>query len=223
MKNPPKQLHQFLDKYPRRVLKKGWPILYQGEIPRCTYVIKKGVVRIYDISSSGEEKIIAFSADNEFLPAAWAFEKAPVALYYYEAFTDTEVYLVPRDELRQALESNTEMMQYALDMYVTLYVGTTMHIFALEQTKASDKLLRVLQYLAVRFGEQAATNLDRIDLRLTHQDLARMIGMTRETTAVELGKLKKRGVISYQNQRYLINTKKVVQIIGEDEFTSVDM
>lgn len=223
MKHSPPQLHQFLSNYPTRVLKKGWPILYQGEVPRTTFVIKKGVVRIYDISSGGEEKIIAFSAKNEFLPAAWVFDKAPVALYYYEAFTDLEVYMVPREELREALSSDKDMMAYALDMYVTLYVGTTMHIYALEQTKASDKLLRVLQYLAVRFGEHVAGNLDRIDMRLTHQDLARMIGMTRETTAVELGKLKKRGVISYQNQRYLINTKKVIHILGEDEFTSVDI
>lgn len=223
MKQPHKELHQFLAKYPTRTVKKGWPILYQGEVPRVAFVIKSGVVRIYDISSSGEEKIIAFSAEDEFLSAAWVFDKAPVALYYYEAFTDVEVSLVPREELRDALQGSAAMMAYALDMYVTLYVGTTMHIYALEQTKASDKLLRVLQYLAVRFGNQVATNLDRIDLRLTHQDLARMIGMTRETTAVELGKLKKRGVISYQNQRYLINTKKVTQLLGEDEFTNVEI
>ncbi len=181
-------------------------------------MVKKGVIKVYDINPSGEEKVVNFNTDGDITPAAWVWGKAPVALYYYEAFTDSEVCIVPREKLCEILESDQELLRYALDRYISLYVGTIMHIYALEQTKASEKLLRILQYLGMRYGEKATSSLRRITLRLTHQDLARLIGMTRETTAVELGKLKRRGLIAYQNQRYLIDSKKIQQALGEEEF-----
>lgn len=219
----PKKLTDFLNKYPTRKLKRGWPLFYQGEIPRSAFVVKSGVIKVYDINESGEEKVVNFNADGDITADAWVFGKSPVALYYYEAFMDTEVYAVPREQLRAFLESDEEMLRFSLDHYVMLYVSAIMHIYALEQTKATEKLVRILQYLGMRYGEQATPNLRRITLRLTHQDLARLIGMTRETTAVELGKLKKRELISYKNQRYLIDLKKMQQAIGEDEFKNVSL
>lgn len=217
----PTKLAAFLDEHPSRLLKRGWPLFYQGEVPRSAYVVKKGVVKVYDINQSGEEKVVNFHTEGDIAPAAWLFDKSPVALYYYEAFSDCEIISVPREQLRDALQSDEETLRYTLDRYVSLYVGTTMHIYALEQTKANEKLLRILQYLCMRYGEKASGKLQRITLRLTHQDLARLIGMTRETTAVELGKLKKRGIINYQNQRYLVDTVKLRQALGEDEFTNL--
>lgn len=218
MQTIPKELTTFLAKYPTRTLKKGWPILYQGEVPRNVFVVKKGIVKVYDISASGEEKVVTFNADGSMMPASWVFSKSPVSLYYYDAFTDCEVYAVPRQPLHDLIYSSPEIMAYTLDTYVSLYVGTTMHIFALEQTKAADKLMRILQYLSMRFGKELKPNIFRVDLRLTHQDLAHMIGMTRETTAVELGKLKKLGIVSYQHQNYIIHVDKLQHLLGSDEF-----
>lgn len=217
----PPALAKYLSKYHTRKIKRGWPLFYQGEVPRSAYVIKKGVIKAYDINQSGEEKVVNFNTDGDITPPAWVFDKSPVALYYYEAFTDCEVYTVPREELRAVLESDEQTLKFAMDKFVSLYVGSTMHIYALEQTKASEKLLRILQYLSMLYGEKASNNSRRIMLRLTHQDLARLIGMTRETTAVELGKLKKRGLISYRNQRYLIDMQKMQQALGEDDFKDV--
>lgn len=217
----PKALHNFLDKYPTRKLKKGWPLLYQGEVPRTAYVVKQGIVKIYDINTSGEEKVITFTDTDGFLPMEWLFGKSPVSLYYGDAFTDCEVYAVPRQQLKEILHSSEEMLAFTLNRYVNLYVGATLHISALEQTKAAEKLLRILQWLSLRFGKEIKPNVHRIDIRLTHQDLAHMIGMTRETTAVELGKLRKQKVIAYQNQRYILHTEKLHKIMGEDEFKAL--
>lgn len=217
----PKELHTFLDKYPVRKLKKGWPILYQGEVPRTAFVVKSGIIKVYDINTSGEEKVITFIDTDNFLPMEWMFEKSPVSLYYCDAFTDCEVYAVPRHQLTELLHSSQKMLNFTINCYVNLYVGATLHISALEQTKASEKLLRILQWLSLHFGVEIKPNIHRIDIRLTHQDLAHMIGMTRETTAVELGKLRKQKVIAYQNQRYILNTEKLHKIMGEDEFKAL--
>ncbi|RTK95047.1 Crp/Fnr family transcriptional regulator [Candidatus Saccharibacteria bacterium] len=213
----PAELTRFFEKYPTRKLKKGWPLLYQGEVPRSAFVVKSGMIKVYDINANGEEKVITFTDTDGFLPMEWLFDKSPVSLYYCDAFTDAEVYAIPRQLLFDMLHSNEEMLQFTLRRYINLYVGATLHISALEQTKAAEKLLRILQWLSLRFGKEIRPGTFKVDIRLTHQDLASMIGMTRETTAVELGKLRTQKVISYQNQRYILNAEKMRQILGEDE------
>lgn len=217
----PKALTVFLKKYPARKLKKGWPLLYQGEIPRTAFVVKSGMIKVYDINTSGEEKVITFTDTDGILAPEWIFGKSRVSLYYADAFTDAEVHAVPRQELHDLLHSSSEVLAFALNRYVNLYVGAQLHISALEQTRAAEKLLRILQWLSLRFGHETSANVYRIDIRLTHQDLAHMIGMTRETTAVELGKLRKQKVIGYQNQRYILNVERMQKIMGEDEFKAL--
>ncbi len=217
----PKDLISVLKDQPVRVLKKGWPLFYQGEVPRSAFIVKSGMVKVYDINTSGEEKVITFTDYLGFLTPEWLFGKSPVSLYYADAFTDCEVYTIPKQLLLETLFANEEMLKFTIDRYVNLYVGATLHISALEQTKAAEKLLRILQWLSLRFGVELSDGVFKVDIRLTHQDLAHMIGMTRETTAVELGKLRKQGVISYQNQRYILNTDKMHKIMGEDEFKAL--
>ena len=213
----PTELQAFLKRFPVRAMKKGWPLLYQGEVPRTAFVVKSGLVKIYDINANGEEKVITFTDGNGLLPVEWVFNKSPVSLYYCDAFTDCELFAVPRQQLNEFLQSTESLLRFTLNRYLNLYVGAMLHISALEQTKAAEKLLRILQWLSLRFGKEIRPGVFKIDIRLTHQDLAHMIGMTRETTAVELGKLRKQRVINYQNQRYVLDTEKMRSMLGEDE------
>lgn len=221
-KNPP-SFQEFLKSFPIRRVRKGQIILYQGEAPRNAFVIKDGVVKSYNLNPLGEEKIITFNVAADLIPLAWIFEKAPGALYYYDAFTDCELYSLPKDELRKFMTNDQATANFLLDRYITLYVGSSLHINALEQSKSTEKIIRTLQHLVMRYGEEQGKNLWRINLRLTHQDLANMIGLTRETVAMELSKLKKRGIVSYFGQRYMVKTETLQQILGEDTFKDLDI
>src|SRR4051812_1524302 len=88
-----------LKSYPLRTFKKGQTLLFQGEVPRYAYVIKSGTVKTYNISPLGEELIISLGNNYDIVPQAWLLDDISVAFYFYEAFTDCEVYLVPRAEL----------------------------------------------------------------------------------------------------------------------------
>ena len=43
----------FLQKYHTRKFEKGEIILVQGETPECTYVIKNGAIKTYNLTSHG--------------------------------------------------------------------------------------------------------------------------------------------------------------------------
>ncbi len=191
-------LEQFLQKYPVRHIGKGEIVIFQGEEPRSAYAVKSGVIKVYNLSVNGDEKPVGFETKNDVFPDAWAFHKAPSAMYYYEAFSDADLYIVPRDDYVAFLKSSPELLAHTLERYVSARTGDSMRLNALQHSRASDKLMYTLHYLAVSHGVTTDDpKVIQITLDLTHQDFANLTGLTRETTATELNKLKSRKVISY--------------------------
>jgi len=211
-------LEQLLIKSKHLTLKLGEPILYQGEVPRYAYLVKSGVIKAYDISSNGDEKIVALAAPGEFIPPAWVFNKSPVSLYYYAAFTDCDLYIVQRTIVQDYIAANSSVALKMFDQYMGLYTGAVQQVNALTQSKGIDKILYILQHLVMRFGRKVGVDSQIIRIRLTHKDIASMTGLTRETASVELNRLKKKGVISYKDQYYTVSTSKLQAMLGSDDF-----
>lgn len=209
---------KLLEQYPTKRFSAGDMVLYQGEVPGAAFVVKSGIVKAYNISAQGDEKPIAFSTDQELLAPAWIFGKATSALYFYQAHTDCVVYSVPRDELISIAKRDPEILYTLLDRFVTLNTAGSLQLHALEHSKAADKILHMLFYLCQVHGEPIEDGMTQINLPLTQQDLANLLGLTRETTGIELLKLKRDGLLSLYRKRYRLNQQKLLQLLGESEF-----
>lgn len=216
-------LRRFCSKYPLRHFKKGRPLLYQGEIPQSVFFIKTGVVKLYNITPAGEEKTVGYESIDGLLPIEWLFGRSPVALYYYDTFTDCQIHNVPKLDLVEFLNSEPAAAAAMLNRAVAMYIGATIHLHALEQSKARDKLLYIIQYLVMRFGKSTSAKKSRIELRLTHQEIANLIGITRETASTEIGKLTKTGILNSHNLHYVVDTDKALRRLGESDFGELNL
>lgn len=221
MNQPSTHLAAFLDAHPLRKFKKGQTILFQGEVPRYAYVIHSGVIKTYNISPLGEEQIISLSSQYDILPDAWFLGESSVAYYFYEAFTDCEAYVIPREELAKAVDEDPVLAGQLMKRFMQLQVGSRVHINALEQSRSRDKLVHLLHYLTMRFGKEFRSGSIRLELRLTHQTLANMLGVTRETIATEIARLRKEKVVDYKQQTYTVNKAKLLQLRNEDDLISL--
>jgi len=213
----------YLAKFPVRQIKKGRPILYQGEIPQSIFFIKSGVIKVYNITAGGEEKTVGYESADGLMPLEWLFGRSPVSLYYYDTFTDCQVHSVPKSDLQEILSERPELANFLLNRTVSLYISSTIHLHALEQSKARDKLLYILQYLVMRFGRPVNKEESLIDLRLTHQEIANLIGITRETASTEIGRLVKTGILRQEKLHYVVNTNKALRQLGESDFAEVNL
>ena len=210
-----KYFEPLLDKAIVRRYNQGATILYQGEVPRYACILMRGVVRVLNISSQGEEQIIMYHVAGEFFPSSWLFDKSPSTLFFYEALTDCALAFVPKQTFVDHMTGNPERFHALLDYYTTNYAASMIHINALEQPKAQGKLVYTLYYLCQRYGK-AENGTVTIPLALTHKNLASMVGLTRETAAAEMNKLKRQGVLTYDKQKYVINLTKIMEVIGEE-------
>jgi CRP/FNR family cyclic AMP-dependent transcriptional regulator len=214
---PNDRLRAFLDGFPVRTFKKGEIIIFQGEAPRSAYVVKSGVIKAYNLSVNGDEKPVAFYSQGETFPGSWLYGKVPSAIYYYEAFTpEVSVRVVNREEYLTFIRSQPQLLYEELERYVGNQLGISMRLNALQHSRASDKLLYTLHYLALTHGRKISDQHLEITLDLTHQDFANLTGLTRETAATELNKLKHLGVISYSKHTpYQLHTDKLMNLLND--------
>jgi CRP-like cAMP-binding protein len=206
----------FLQKYHVRKFDKGELILVQGEAPECAYVIKKGVVETYNLTSQGEEKPINYDIQGEIFPLAWVFGQIRTTNYYYEAFTKCELYCVPREDYKRFIAQSTGRLMGVLEAFIAQHLNSQLRVNALEQSKASAKVLYTLHFLCLRYGEDIKKNVVRIQIPLTQQDMANFMGLTRETTGIELKKLQRSGLITYRRQNYIVRTDRLNEILDEE-------
>lgn len=136
-------------------------------------------------------------------------------LFFYEAVTDVELACVSRDELIQFMLSKSESLHAMLDYFTTSYTAAFIRINALEQSKAREKLIYTLYFLCLRYGKGQNKRVT-LPFDLTHQDIANLVGLTRETTAMEMSKLKKQKAVTYRNQNYSIDTERLMALVDED-------
>ncbi len=215
-------LHPLLEKGQIRTYNPGSTILYQGEVPRSVFVLKSGIAKSFNISHQGEEQIVSFHIPGDILAPSWVFKKTSSAIFFYEAVSECEVVLVQRSEMRDFLDISPQATSKLLDRYITDHTASLIRVSALEQAKAVDKVLYTLYYLCRLYGGSTKEWTD-IELKLTHQDIASLVGLTRETVAVEINKLRKKDVINYANQHYKVNLDKLLEMIGEDSFKGVEL
>ncbi len=211
------KLGSFYADFPTVKVAKGDVLFQQTDIPTVGYVIKRGVIRICNISASGSEKIVSFKVTNEPFPVCWLFSKTTTALFFYQAHTDCELYVISKDDFSTPLHNNKGFALEVVDILANAYVNASLQVDALVQAKASLKLLYAFRHLCLRYGRDIQSNMSQIQIPLTQQELANYTGLTRETITLELNRFRSQGVIAYSRKYYSVNTKKVNNLI-EDEY-----
>lgn len=204
-----------------RSVKKRTILLYQGEVPRSAYFLRKGIIKVYSINSTGTEQIVTFYVAGDLFPISWIFGKTSSTLYYYETLTDCEVLAIDKQILQHAMFSKSRLLIKVFDYLTTNYTSALLRITSLEQSRASEKIMFTLYYLVFRHGIETKPGVFTVRLELTHVVIADLVGLTRETTAIELNKLKKLGAVKYDSKEYVVNRSKLEHLMGEDSFAAL--
>jgi len=197
------------------------PIIYQGEVPRSGFFLKKGLVKVYNLHSSGNEQILRFYGPGDFFPLPWLYGKATTEFYYYEAAEDCEVVSITRNDVTDIIERDPSLKHLLFESLLHDQAALSLRIISLEQPRATEKLAFTFYYLLHRHAMHIGNNKYTIQMNLTHITLANLVGLTRETITMEINKLKRKGAISYNKKIYTVDKQKIEQLIGEDSFSEL--
>lgn len=204
-----------------RVFKKGANIFFQGEAPRHGAMIADGIARSYTITSSGEERTLAFFTKDDILPLSWLMETTSFSLFYYEAVTDVRLLQFSREDFKAQVLRNPDAIEGMFATLASDHTAAMLRVNGLAQSRAEDKVAFTLYYLVFRYGQQQDNGQHVISIPLRHTMIAGLVGLSRESTTKILGKLQKQGIIDYSGSTYKVDKTQLESYIGEDAFRDV--
>ena len=192
-----------------QLYKKNEIILRPNEEPKEVYFLKKGYVRLYLLAQTGQEITFNIFKPGTYFSMIGAIGNLP-NFYFFEALTDVTLFGAPHGELIKFIKNNP---RFLFSLTKRAFIGLD-GIVRLTQSlltgKAPERVASILLVLARRFGKKMSNGNLVINLPLTHRILASLAGMTRETTSLELEKLKKKNIIAHVDHLFVIqNLKKI--------------
>lgn len=212
-----KSYRQFIAQYPAQSYKKGETILLKGDKPRGMYIVESGLVKVYTITNSGDERLVTIAREEEEFPVGLSVGLIDRAQYFYEAFTACRLRIISPQEFLDYTLSDREVMKRRITRLVGLLLATHARVNALEQSRASDKIAETLFYMASQFGTTVRAPTARLKLNVTQQEIANSLGLTRETTNIELKKLELNHIISHTRKSYVLYMERLKKYLGKDD------
>lgn len=170
------------------------PIYLPSERAESVFVLASGLAKVSHLTDDGKESILSFVEPGEMFGELAIF--APESRgEFVEALERTTVVMIPIAELDRLMN---EVAQVAIG--ITKMVGLRRQrierrLKNLLFLSNRDRLIHLLLDLAEQFGEAEGDQV-RLRLKLSHQELANLIGSTRETVTITLGQLKNEGMVS---------------------------
>ncbi|MBB6099529.1 CRP/FNR family transcriptional regulator [Deinobacterium chartae] len=191
---------------------KAGEVIYRMDDPAdALYFVKEGLVKISKFFPNGKEAILGvvgqYSAFGELLLTPE--ERRPTQA---EAIEPTTLIVLPRSELQNLLEKRpTIALKFVRLMAERLFEAQSWSA-EVSAYSAPERIASLLYRLALEFGTPQQEGTE-ISLKLNQEDMARMVGATRETVSHCLSRLKKRGAIVRGRSPILVNVEKLQDFI----------
>lgn len=196
------ELDKFFDQFKTREFKKKETILNAGENTSGVFYIKSGYVRVYRLSEQGEELTLIILKPGDLFPVVWG-ESSFLENCYFEALSPVSVSVTPKDQFVRFVGSSSEIYQELTERALGRLDGFLARIEYMVFGNAYTKVASTLLVCANRFGDRKGSDVV-LQVPLTHKDIATLVGITRETTCLEMKKLEKKGLISHRGRLLVV-------------------
>lgn len=169
-------------------------VLYlPGDAGDRIFLLKRGVVKISALQEDGREVILALLRKGEVFGEEAVIDDAPRD-HLAEAYEDALICIITRKDFMDMLRSHPELV-----FKVTKLIGLRLKTFRTRVEHllfkgASQRLAATLIELAHEHGVSDAQGV-LVPLRLSQQDLANLIGVTRESVNLALSDFRRKGLV----------------------------
>lgn len=185
-----------------RTFKRRQMIYFPTEPGQSVLVLARGRVKIKTVTPDGKETIFAFIEEGELFGELALVDSEP-RNEYAEAVEDTTILAIPREEMLWLMEHCADVA-----LRITKLLGFRRRrienrLRNILFRSNRDRLLALLVELLHSHGRQVGKYWEMC-LPLSHQDLANLIGATRETVTLTLGQLQREKLVVVHRRRIII-------------------
>ncbi len=180
-------------------------LILEPEDKDKVYIIKQGQVRLYQLTENGKRMIIGalgpgdifgnFGADGE-------------GQNFAEASTDAFICVADRETFFRLVAEKPEVSARLLMRLFDQLSQAQDYLANVASGNVLTKLKFKLADLAKKYGEENGEKV-KIAQRFTHEEIADMIGVSRETVTKLLGSLRRRGIIELDGRNVAFHKERL--------------
>jgi CRP/FNR family transcriptional regulator len=195
------ELRQITGTMAIKTFKKNEVILYEEDTNQFMYIILDGEAKVIQVTEDGKEIILAMHGTGDFFGELSIIDgkTAPASVV---AMKHSITAIISKKDFFSLMVSQPKVLQKLLLILCTRFRESLGMIQMLNFNNALQRIKTLLLNLSDKYGEEEK-EVTVIRIKLTHQNIAEMTGMTRETVTRAIDKLQKDGEITILKDRLI--------------------
>ena len=192
-----------------RTYSKNKLILDEADTNEYMYGVIEGEVKAYRVSEDGKETLLALRGQGKSFGELSMIDgkTAPAAV---AATEDSMVALISREHFNELMDSHKKINRKFLEILCSQLRDSLRMQELMGQKNASERIRMLLSAMAEERGSSTAEGTS-IGVKLTHQRIADMTGLTRESVTRTLDRWKKGGYVIVDSSRQIVLKERFFQ------------
>lgn len=189
---------------------KGRIIIMEGEPGEAFFYIKSGMIKISKLSGDGREHILHILNEGHVFAEVTLFGQSPYPATA-EVLEDAQIGMIKNSDLEALIVENPEISLQLIKYLNKRLVEAQNKVRNLALYDTYGRTAQALVKLAEDYGRKTAQGIE-LDLGISRQELANIVGTTRETVIRVLAAFKKEKSIDLDKSSIIImNLDKIKQ------------
>lgn len=180
----------------------GDPVFFQADTHKGIWLIETGTVRTFYISPTGREISLAFWTSGHFVGGPEIFGGG-THIWSGDAQEESQLLFLTGNDIRRLIEEIPNFAVCIINGLVAKGKCYSALVQMLGTRSVNERLAQLLIIFADTDGRQEGNRL-YIDRKITHDQLATIVGSTRQWVTTTLDKFQKKGLVSVRRQQIII-------------------
>mgnify|MGYP000742333332 FL=1 len=195
-------LDHFLAHCHRRKYPAKSTIIYAGDESDALYYILKGSVTVMIEDDEGREMIMAYLNEGDFFGEMGLFEDDPSRSAWVKAKTECEVAEISYAKFRQLAREDADILFAVSAQIAGRLRATTRKVGDLAFLDVTGRVAGTLLDLCKQ--PDAMTHPDGMQIKVTRQEIGRIVGCSREMVGRVLKNLEDQGLVSVKGKTMVV-------------------
>ena len=209
----PQERALVLAKCSEQHIKSGTLLYSQGMRHIDTFIVKQGLIRTYYSSPMGREIALAYWSDGDLLGGPNFFDEEGLHLWSAQAVENCTVLAIKGHDFRHVASHIPALAEQVFDALCFKMRWFSLLVQTLGTESVSSRLSNLLLILSELYGIETDEGI-AIKYCFSQEDLAHMVGATRQWVSVALGHLQKSGIVRIRKRRLVVlNTDALRSLI----------
>jgi CRP/FNR family transcriptional regulator len=192
----------------RRHFAKGDMVFRAGDPGAHVYFLESGRTKIWQPAGNGREVILWFCLPGEIFGLA-EVARGGGRVVCAQACEASAVLAVSQEAFRGFVASSPKAALLSMQVLSARLRGLSDVMVNLVADDVDTRIAKLILRLGARYGRREA-HIIHLDIPLTHQEIADMVGTTRQTVTSALTRLKRQGVLSIDTHRIHIESEELL-------------